>query len=198
MGQYYQGLLFSKDKTLIASPSDYKQGLKLTEHSWFKAGFMGAVIKDITDNPMRIVWMGDYSGKGDNDTKYNIGCDIMTPEQAYNIVWSEEEKQCTPICPHLNIPETKCSRRGYLINYSKKEYIDLYDYYQQNYDVENGGCLYPLPLLTAIGNGAGGGDYFGDDKDLIGSWAYDIIGYCSDLPSVIYQEIKPKFKNPLK
>jgi len=37
-------------------------------------------------------------------------------------------------------------------------------------------CAHPLPLLTALGNGMGGGDYRGKEgKDNIGSWAFDEI-----------------------
>jgi hypothetical protein len=36
--------------------------------------------------------------------------------------------------------------------------------------------LHPLPLLTAEGNGRGGGDFRGDDpQNLVGSWARDLI-----------------------
>lgn len=46
-------------------------------------------------------------------------------------------------------------------------------YVAENKDKE-GWCINPLPLLTSIGNGQGGGDYRGDSPD-VGSWAFDKI-----------------------
>ena len=41
---------------------------------------------------------------------------------------------------------------------------------------KNGWCINPIPLLTSIGNGHGGGDYRGDDPNSdVGSWAFDKI-----------------------
>ena len=38
-------------------------------------------------------------------------------------------------------------------------------------------CINPLPLLTACGNGRGGGDYHDcyPDYDKVGAWAFDLI-----------------------
>lgn len=38
-------------------------------------------------------------------------------------------------------------------------------------------CVNPLPLLTACGNGRGGGDYYDcyPDYDKVGTWAFDFI-----------------------
>ena len=42
-----------------------------------------------------------------------------------------------------------------------------------NWEVDS--VLHPLPLLTAVGNGRGGGDYAGINADKIGSWAFDVL-----------------------
>ena len=34
---------------------------------------------------------------------------------------------------------------------------------------------HPLPLLTAVGNGLGGGDYWGVNKEQVGAWAFDTL-----------------------
>ena len=38
-----------------------------------------------------------------------------------------------------------------------------------------GAKIHPLPLLTCEGNGRGGGDFRGDEKGIVGSWARDVI-----------------------
>jgi hypothetical protein len=57
----------------------------------------------------------------------------------------------------------------FIINESKKQYIDLW--YVRGLDM----LIHPLPLLTAEGNNRGGGDYFGTNMSLVGSWARDFI-----------------------
>ena len=36
-------------------------------------------------------------------------------------------------------------------------------------------CISPIPLMTAVGNGRGGGDYDGVNFDKVGSWAWDEV-----------------------
>jgi hypothetical protein len=49
-----------------------------------------------------------------------------------------------------------------------------------------------LPLLTAEGNGRGGGDYRGENENLIGSWARDIISVEMEIPDG-YDELVCEF-----
>ena len=49
------------------------------------------------------------------------------------------------------------------------------EYVLANGEQKWGGIIHPLPLLTAIGNGKGGGDYRGTCLDLVGHWACDKI-----------------------
>jgi hypothetical protein len=42
--------------------------------------------------------------------------------------------------------------------------------------------IHPLPLLVSEGNGSGGGDYFGHNQDLCGTWARDIISVEDSIP----------------
>ena len=58
-------------------------------------------------------------------------------------------------------------------------------YYEKNaYPVwrEQLGCIHPLPILTNISNGEGGGDYFGVNMELAGSWAWDVIEITDNAP----------------
>ena len=65
MGQYYKAILLDADKKTPRfhfSSWGFNNGAKLTEHSYIGNTFMGAVEKVIADNPMPLVWGGDYEG----------------------------------------------------------------------------------------------------------------------------------------
>jgi hypothetical protein len=45
-------------------------------------------------------------------------------------------------------------------------------------------CLSPLPLLTACGNGRGGGDFYKDHIGFsdVGTWAFQLVEYTDHIP----------------
>ena len=51
----------------------------------------------------------------------------------------------------------------------------------------------PLPLLTALGNGRGGGDYRGTNMDKIGIWVGDVLSVEFEIPDG-FEELKVEFK----
>ena len=58
------------------------------------------------------------------------------------------------------------------------EYLDCSKYYEAvngKDEMGDGWVPHPLPLLTAMGNGQGGGDYRGVNMDKIGCWAGDLL-----------------------
>ena len=52
-----------------------------------------------------------------------------------------------------------------------------------------------IHLLTAEGNGRGGGDYNGPDLELVGTWARDVISVEGLVPEG-YTELVCKFSTP--
>jgi len=51
-----------------------------------------------------------------------------------------------------------------------------------------------MSLLTAEGNGQGGGDYWGKDEKKVGMWARDVISTDTTMLNFTdYKEIKVKF-----
>ena len=58
---------------------------------------------------------------------------------------------------------------------------------------KNEWIISPLPLLTALGNGRGGGDYKGTEMDKIGIWARDILSVEFEVPDG-FNELKVNFK----
>ena len=80
-------------------------------------------------------------------------------------------------------------KKSIIVNYSKKEYVKISDCKKDKW-----GKINPLPLLTALGNGRGGGDYSGNMR-FIGRWAFDEIGIIFDEKELKdFSKITPNFK----
>jgi hypothetical protein len=58
----------------------------------------------------------------------------------------------------------------YIVNHTKRVYV------------KKGTGVHPLPILTAEGNGRGSGDYEGQNMDLVGTWARDVISMENEAP----------------
>lgn len=170
MGQYYTPLTQKGDdlKTRKSYTLKYKgefNGYKLTEHSWWYNPAMNAFVRLIYRNPLRVAWVGDYS-KERFLIKYNRNNEV-----------------------ELTIDELNLEGL-YLVNHSKKVYLDCSDYFTRC--LCDGWCLHPLSLLTAVGNGEGGGDYYGENSEDVGAWAWDIISV-EDEPPAAFKEVKYTF-----
>ena len=57
---------------------------------------------------------------------------------------------------------------------------------------QRGWQIHPLPLLTAEGNGRGGGDYHGTNMEMVGAWARCRLGLVKEVPEG-FTEITPNF-----
>ena len=101
------------------------------------------------------------------------------------------------------IPEVsiKSSKSRFIYNHVRKTYIDLAHCPIEGSWESNGVIglikIHPLPLLLAMGNGQGGGDFWNDPHGYVGSWCSDIrdIRVSSiRLPGTEdYQEFRPDF-----
>lgn len=201
MGQYYKAYVRNNDMEATFNPQtaiymtrhglermpdervpgyfECFSGMKLTEHSWIENDFVNGVVELIEENPSTVTWVGDYADDNDDfDGNYT--------EEVYASAWHDD---CHDR-PFERMPVTHDD--GYIVNHYKREYIDLERYVAAN--VENGWCVHPLPLMTAIGNGRGGGDYRGNDMHLVGRWAMDVIEYTHEKPEG-YAEISLRFES---
>lgn len=146
-------------------------GLKLMEHSWFKNDFVNGVVEQLAIQMRHVAWVGDYA---DETTDFNE----EYTEEVYDAVWGENSEDSPFETMFMTLGTYE---EGFIINYTKNEYVDLAKYYKlakakpswSKYEW----CVHPLPLLTVIGNGRGGGDYHGTNMKRVGSWAMDVIGY---------------------
>lgn len=204
MGQYYAPLLFNADKQISTksficsfSPHYYGDGAKLTEHSFFGNNLVNAVIAKICSiGNVRLVWAGDYADKVNRMDLYHK--------------FSNKNDVC-----YFDVPKMPEGIK-YLVNHTKQTYINLDTYPKhaiidtfkaEGQDAHGRGIysiakervdmLHPLPLLTCMGNGRGGGDYYTKYKRIenngyVGDWAGDVIGFEYEKPEH-YRGFCPKF-----
>ena len=199
MGQYYRAIVKKQNGRIdVYNRNVVKNGkseytfAKLTEHSWWYNDFVNAVCLDIYDHKERnrIAWIGDYATdflKCRGLKTFN-GMDGRKIRRLAERCWN---------CDGKDVNETDFALDGlYLINHTKQEFINCTTY-RLNSEMGDKWCLHPLPIMTCIGNGLGGGDYCDptDDstEEYIGCWAWDQISI-ENQPPTTYTEIEPIFK----
>lgn len=176
MGQYYRPVLKFK-KTMVYNRDvngEYTMA-KLTEHSWWENDLMKAISEKIFRKPTLVAWVGDYA---ENE-------EVRMMNKKMKDIWD---------CEGHNVKSTNFSINNlYLCNHDLKEYINM-NKYRKNSEVD-GWCLHPLSLLTAIGNGRGGGDYHDCyvNADKIGIWAWHRLSFEKEIPEN-YTEFEIIFK----
>ena len=200
MGQYYRVLekennkrLIVYNRNIIVDGKEEYMVAKLTEHSWWYNPFVNAVCEKIYNDARksRIIWMGDYAKQfASNLEGTHNGLTPLKIRRYHKRCWATDSTT-------FSIPSTEFTLEGkYLINHTKKEYINCSTYFENSVMTDNW-CMHPLPLLTCIGNGYGGGDYksptLGSSIELVGMWAWDEISIDDD-PISEYTEIFPVFK----
>ncbi|PJI06559.1 MULTISPECIES: hypothetical protein [Clostridium] len=178
MGQYFIAVNISKGEFL--EPHDYDSFSKLMEHSYRPNDFMCAVEGLLQPNGTwykdKVVWAGDYSENG-----------LYTPEGYKGNLYD-----CASDGMFKKIkPKSAAHLSEYLLNHNKKQFINMETL--PSYD--DGWIIHPLSLLTATGNGQGGGDFYTSDKKMlsyVGTWAGNSISAEDSVPAD-YEEIKPDF-----
>lgn len=183
MGQYFKPVLLVEDgserRVECYWPWDANNGAKLTEHSWVGNNFVNAVMSRMAEltrggATIRLAWVGDYS-----DDVEVPGHESLHAE-AYAAAWGEYIDVHSPFSPRR-----VCDI--YVHDTDRDEYVAV-----PGSSDEGVWTLHPIPLLTAVGNGQGGGDYDGCRMDLVGTWAYDEIRVTAEEPSGA-REIVPGF-----
>jgi len=217
MGQYYKYLVIDRNNTPhTASSWAYDNGAKLMEHSYIGNNYVNSALDLIYFNPCKVAWVGDYSTDGscvENGKAEDFN-------QFYDMCWGSYDEQTETEIPakikedepvnEEDIIQFKVEDCKYfLINHSKHIYVDIEKYVNNNKWHEEGSwnnadgsiehysydmCINLLPLLTACGNGQGGGDYRSNVGIAdVGSWALDVIELADDKPFG-YEEVEFSFK----
>ena len=179
MGQYYHVVLEKDSKrkyyniqTSAFTGDNYEcyNGLKIMEHSWWRNSFMNCIAKELAEGPCRLAWVGDYA-EDDECEKFGF---------KYSDVWGDRDKIKfeKPDAPKgFSLDDYK-----YLLNRTKGVALDLKSYKEKS--ESDGWVINPISLLTAIGNGRGGGDYHecNPNFDIVGMWAFDELELVKELP----------------
>ena len=173
MGQYYKPVILGEKteenhETVKAwmYSHEYGDGLKLMEHSYQGNNFVSTFEKQLSRkgdyHKSRVVWAGDYADE-------EPGLKIINEGKEY-------DANLYSLCNDKNEIKPKVSKTDtypYILNHTKKLFVDK-NKVPEIKDWE-GAKIHPLPLLTCEGNGRGGGDFRGDEKGIVGSWARDVI-----------------------
>lgn len=182
MGQYYRGAIldlnsFKKNEINVVKAFccySHCNGAKLMEHSyvgnWYVKEYEKALATEFFGMPF--VWVGDYADVK-FDTEVYLSADSYINEKT-------KEKTEYDTLPTYN----------YIVNLDKKLFVRI----PENNKDKNKLIIHPLPLLCCSGNKRGGGDYYGTNEQLVGSWAYDRIGVTNELPKDITEELIVTFE----
>lgn len=158
MGQYYNAVIeINGNKNIFYHQVDGEYMLaKLMEHSYWSNPFVLAVASKLWRTKGKLAWVGDYAETNDfnwNDAFSDAHTENVRTDLVYNGFRLEGK---------------------YFINHDKKMIINLDEYKNLLKDINM--IINPIPLLTAVGNDKGGGDFHaGQGYDLIGTWAWDVI-----------------------
>ena len=181
MGQYYYPtILREKNKRFYSEEFyalDYDNGLKLTEHSYCGNHFVETIMAQLLNNPGRLAWLGDYHEVGDF-AELNPSLPKIVEKRFYKHYESEYDYCAGKHVRHYSKPEEVEERQGrFILNHDKKCYIDIEEYEKDNLTCaeEDDLHFHPIPLLTAVGNGRGGGDFSGIGEKDVGRWAGDLL-----------------------
>ncbi len=194
MGQYYTVANMDKKEVLCV-----------------EGKFIGGKLLEIAETAEdSLAILNQIAGPWKGDTVFLVGdyadlSDTKVPYFRALREWTDKLHLTESLYDHVRETFTKvdgCAedqRYRFIYNHARKEYIDILhcpeccdgtDWRQ--------GYIAPLPLLIAMGNGRGGGDYYSRDNDnLVGTW-------CDYITSVEitkepkdelgYDEIHPDFK----
>jgi hypothetical protein len=190
MGQYYKVVFLSGTERIIKHmhPFDHKSGQKMMEHAYIDTNIILAVEQYLYQNPTKVVWAGDYAdqtdkymGELDGEDRYDKNLYYMCDDLLH-------------LSLQINVPGFVTAQTfRYLVNHTKKEYIDKVAAADSAKEKGDEFIIHPLPLLTCETDSGGGGDYNGDCEVFVGSWARDLISVDNKCP-VDYKEIVVPFK----
>ena len=182
MGQVFNAAFKSanQEKWHMHSPYDFNSPARMCQIGMIGNPLVLYVQMMIFRNPMQVVFAGCYGPNeegsqdnifhGANSLQVNLNVNTAMMNELSKLLMDMSDK------PH------------YLVNHTKKEYVD-YSKVERNAMYEKAD---PLPILCAEGNGEGCGDYEGNNKELAGIWARDLISLETEKPTD-FAELTPRF-----
>lgn len=138
----------------------------------------------------RVMFVGDYC---DNDEKEPAFRQSVLKRLPENLKAKLDKEADNLYSIFDSFPDKGCNggtEARYIFNYVKQEYVDLKDCPTN----KDGYTIHPLCLLTALGNGNGGGDYYGKaGAKYVGYWCGDIICSGNEVDLKKFVKITPGF-----
>ena len=127
------------------------------------------------NEPSRVIWCGDYADEPDDFNFPNCSA-FYVPY--YGEVWGDTVSA-------ISVSLTDFTLDGkFLLNHDTKQFVDSNEYKAACTDT-HGWCIHPLPLLTAVGNDRGSGDFHEGNTgfEFVGLWAWQLISFADSPPS---------------
>ena len=176
MGQYYSVVIDDVKRGERVFQPDM---LKLMEHAYTDDRIDQAVTYELR-NPVCVAWVGDYA---DDAT------DNPVLLKYWETAWKDGKR---------DEPEgyDTFEDKKFVVNYDKKQYMDIAEYMSKCKDKKWNCTIFPVAILTSVGNGLGGGDFYPDQistKELIGAWAGDLLQITDKVPDG-FEKISPVFR----
>lgn len=176
MGQYYkpaiQAIKYEDNrkqvrKLFVIDPYDLDYGVKLCEHTHRNSEVVRLVTNlmyelNKQDWTTQLVWLGDYA-----NPSFGVEPNLYGSLKYTNVKFRKEDGVIvSAMVEGFNGVIDMTQDHHYLVNHDRNEYINT---------AENVGAYSQLALLTADGNGKGGGDYWGKNWRDVGLWRYHEI-----------------------
>lgn len=199
MGQYYRPVLIDMitlDYKVLNRTVDGQYTMaKLTEHSWFGNPLCDTIGKMLSEQKIYVAWVGDYTEN--EEIIYKLNKKIKRHECCLNLDYDKIWEVDGVAIKSFNFDW----QNKIILNHTKECYIDVNKYWNASkidIKTEEGmeaWVINPIPILTSIGNGRGGGDYRGLCMEDVGSWAGDLLSIVDREDFIVpYKEFNVAFK----
>ena len=180
MGQYFQAVNLTKKE--YVDPDDYDIGLKLME-SVYESKWTDIVLTLLSGHwhGDDVAYCGDYAWAEESSADWSK--------------WLHEHTDSNPFdSPEFKRIQPEWSLHRFVVNETKNVYYNRLTCPYASWDnKEMFGQFDPLLVFLAAGNELGGGDYYGANKELAGSWLGDTI-YGTNTPPENMTLIDSPFK----
>ena len=210
MGQYYKVINLDKKEYMYSDG-----GIKLMEWSYNRNPLVLNLMKKLANEWKgdRVFVVGDYALSRDRIddengiTKKDYDYELLKKiENELDIYDKEDEGYPITLYSYAdkNYREIKLEKiedeeYKYIYNHKRKEYIDLdhcplaWLYKEKNDYIQV--KVSPISILLALGNGMGGGDYCGNNYDLVGKYINDVqdLEITKEKLNLDYAEFRPEF-----
>lgn len=203
MGQYYK--VINIDKKEYMRPNS---GLKLMEWSYNLNPLILNLMKKLANDWKgdRVFIVGDYAISQDRENDSYDYSILEQIEKELGIYKKKENGYYISLYHYaednfkeIQLEKIETEEYKYIYNHNKKEYINLdhcplaWLYKEKGkYDTVK---ISPISLTLALGNGMGGGDYLGNNENLVGMYLDDVqnLEITKEPLDIEYDEIRPEF-----